>query len=173
MQTFGRKRSDIIYKVMPALLTALVMLALFYAKGYAPFGGNSLAYHDGTIQYLDFHSYLKDLLTGKSSFGYSFSKTLGGSMVAVITYYLTSPISLLVLLFPKDKLHDFFDIAVLLKFMLASTTCSIFLRNRFEGRINDNIKHVMVSMPQGLRLAYHVEWTGNQAGYCCGLLLFY
>ena len=39
------------------------MLILFWHYGYAPFGGNSMASHDASVQYLDFYSYFKDVLS--------------------------------------------------------------------------------------------------------------
>lgn len=46
-------------------ITFLLMLILFWHYGYAPFGGNSMASHDASVQYLDFYSYFKDVLSGK------------------------------------------------------------------------------------------------------------
>ena len=37
-------------------ITFLLMLILFWHYGYAPFGGNSMASHDASVQYLDFYS---------------------------------------------------------------------------------------------------------------------
>lgn len=47
-------------------ITFLLMLILFWHYGYAPFGGNSMASHDASVQYLDFYSYFKDVLSGKT-----------------------------------------------------------------------------------------------------------
>lgn len=48
-------------------ITFLLMLILFWHYGYAPFGGNSMASHDASVQYLDFYSYFKDVLSGKNN----------------------------------------------------------------------------------------------------------
>lgn len=47
-------------------ITFLLMLILFWHYGYAPFGGNSMASHDASVQYLDFYSYFKDVLSEKT-----------------------------------------------------------------------------------------------------------
>lgn len=70
-------------------ITFLLMLILFWHYGYAPFGGNSMASHDASVQYLDFYSYFKDVLSGKNNITYTFSKTLGGNNIGVFSYYLT------------------------------------------------------------------------------------
>lgn len=69
-------------------VTLLTLLLLFWHYGYAPFGDNSLASHDAGIQYLNFYSYFKDVLSGKNSLTYTFSKTLGGNCIGVFSYYL-------------------------------------------------------------------------------------
>ena len=119
-------------------LTFAVLLFLFIIYGYAPFGNYSLATDDASIQYLDFYAYFKDVLAQKNSIFYTFGKTLGGTNIAVFSYYLSSPFMLLSIFFPKENLHAFFDILVLLKLSLASLTFSIFLVNRFEKYLSGN-----------------------------------
>lgn len=85
-------------------ITFLLMLILFWHYGYAPFGGNSMASHDASVQYLDFYSYFKDVLSGKNNITYTFSKTLGGNNIGVFSYYLTSPFMLLCVF---SKRHSF------------------------------------------------------------------
>ena len=48
-----------------------ILLTLFKVMGFAPFGMRSLAWTDADIQYLDFFSYLKDVLRGENSIFYS------------------------------------------------------------------------------------------------------
>ena len=116
------------------------MLILFCVKGYAPFGGKSLAWKDANIQYFDFYAYFRDVLHGKNSISYTFSKTLGGTNAAVFSYYLSSPLMLLILFFDNEHLSTFFDMLVTLRLMLAATTFLIFLRGRFAGRWSDGWK---------------------------------
>ena len=109
------------------------MLILYRLGGFAPFGTLSLAWMDANIQYLDFFSYLKDVLAGNNDIAYTFSKSLGGSNVAVFSYYLSSPLNLLVVFFDKAELHTFFDLLAALKLSLAAFTFSVFLSNYFES----------------------------------------
>lgn len=81
-------------------LTFAVLLILFITCGYAPFGNKSLAVDDASIQYLDFYAYFKDVLAQKNSIFYTFGKTLGGTNIAVFSYYLSSPFMLLSVFFP-------------------------------------------------------------------------
>lgn len=115
-----------------ALCTGLLALIVCWLGKYEPFGSRDIVSADAKIQYIDLFAYLKDVLTGKQSVEYSFSKTLGGGMIAVFAYYLASPFNLIILFFKKENLYSFYTIVWILKMMCASTTCAIFLLNRFR-----------------------------------------
>ncbi len=116
------------------VFVAAIMLLLFAINGYAPFGASSLACNDARIQYIDFFLYLKDVFGGQNSIVYTFSKMLGGSAVSLYSYYLASPLNLLLVFFPKTRILDFFDLLVLLKSSLAAAAFAIFLSCRFPKK---------------------------------------
>lgn len=133
----SRKRIIIL---VAGIITAIIMGALFFSQQFAPFGTNSLAWNDANIQYLDFYAYYKDVIAGDNSILYTFSKTLGGTNIAVFSYYLSSPFMLLALLFHKSQLNALFDLNVLLKLALAAMTFSYFLLQRLEKYITSRLK---------------------------------
>lgn len=128
--------------LISGFLTSIVMLVTLYLLKYAPFGGRALTYMDADIQYLDFYQYYKDVLCGENSLLYTFGKTLGGSNIAVFSYYLSSPFCLLLPFFSKTNLHNFFDIVVTLKLALASMTCCYFLLKRFSEQIQERLHYI-------------------------------
>lgn len=65
--------------LLSGILTAGILLFLFVALRYAPFGSRTLATMDANIQYLDFFAYFKNVLQGKDRISYSFGKALGGN----------------------------------------------------------------------------------------------
>ena len=139
------------------------MFLLLLSQGYAPFGNNTLAWRDADIQYLDFYAYYKDVLEGHNNLSYSFSKTLGGTNVAVFSYYLASPFCLLVLLFDKADLQSFFDIVVVLKLTLSAMTCCYYLLKRFETVIRRKYQWILIvllSMGYGLS-QYNIAQSSN------------
>ncbi len=139
MKTSLRKTSDKLRVPFLCLLAAgivtIVLTGLYWWKGYAPFGNNSLVCMDAEIQYLDFFAYLKDVLSGKSSIAYVSGKMLGGTGIALFSYYLSSPFNLLVVFFEKQSLHSFFDLVVLLKLAAAAATFCYFIQKRFSGTV--------------------------------------
>lgn len=115
-----------------AVLVFAVVMLLYCSLSFAPFGTKSLAWMDANIQYLDFFAYLKDVLSGENSVLYTFGKVLGGTNIAVFSYYLSSPFNLLVLLFDKADLHSFLDITVALKLAAAAAAFAYYLCVRFD-----------------------------------------
>lgn len=144
-----KEKSKIIF--LSGLITLLIILCIYALNGFAPFGTKTLAVMDANIQYIDFFSYLKDVIAGKNSITYSFGKTLGGSNVAVFSYYLSSPFNLLLLFFSNANLYTFFNIVVALKLTLASIAFAYFVTNRFEASYKDNsILFILLSCGYGL-----------------------
>ena len=116
-----------------SLLSALAIVILFFAiGGFAPFGNRSLTYNDGESQVLDLLCWFKDVLSGKSSIDFTFTKQLGGSNFAVFSYYLASPLNLLAVFFDKSQMPLFVNILFMLKVSLASIFADYYLFRRFR-----------------------------------------
>lgn len=116
-------------------IVAVILLVLFAVLRMAPFGDSTLAISDANIQYIDFFAWFHDVLHGKNNISYTFGKTLGGTNIAVYSYYLASPLNLFVYFFKKTQLQTFFDLMVLIKLSLASATCGIWLNRRFGNQL--------------------------------------
>ena len=141
-----------------AATTLLAFLLVLVLTRCAPFGDNTLVCHDAYYQYLDYFGYLKDLLSGKTSPGYSFSIGMGQSDFAFFFYYLCSPVNLLLLLFDKAHMHDFFNIAVSVKLAIAAGTMAYYLRKRF-ARL-DGLYVYILAMGYGL-MQYNIAQSSN------------
>ena len=102
-------------------------IILFLLKIW-PFGDASLAFWDANSQYVDFLSYLKDVLEGRQSWTYSFSRTLGGGTLTLLGYYLFSPFNLLVLFFEKAQMAEAFTLIYVIKLCFAGVTCRYYLK---------------------------------------------
>lgn len=152
-----------LYLVLPSLLTILILLAIFIYYGFAPFGNRSLATVDANIQYLDFYAYFKNVIQGKDSFIYSFNKGLGGNVIAVYSYYLSSPFVLLSLLFKQEDLYSYYNICVLLKLSLSAFTLAYYLYKRFNLNLNNNIHKIFLIVSSlGYSLGnYNIQQSNN------------
>ncbi|MDD6174168.1 MAG: YfhO family protein [Firmicutes bacterium] len=113
------------------LLPPAVLLAVYASFGIAPFGEKSLLIMDLSDQYVEFYANLRHMGQNGDIF-FSWGKAMGGNYTGVFAYYLSSPFSFLVLLFPQEKITTALLVMNLLKIGCAGLSCSLFLRRRFE-----------------------------------------
>ena len=131
MRTKNSKRY-ILWGLAAAVLSMLAVVVCFWKLGVYPFGEYSVLTNDCYIQYVDFFRYLKEVMAGNAHIGYSFSKSLGGSLVALFGYYLSSPFNLLLFFLEESQLEAFIWITTILKVCLCGFTFSLFISRRLE-----------------------------------------
>ena len=141
-----------------SLVLVITVIAL-WRGGYEPFGDFSLMFGDGAIQYRYFFSYFKDVLQGKNSINYSFSIGLGQTGIGILSYYLMSPVNLLVLFFEKSDINIFSDLIVVMKLCLAAASMAIYLQYRYNGKI-PLLFQVLLSASWGL-MQFSMEQLEN------------
>lgn len=109
------------------LLPIGIMLAVYAILGIYPFGARTILTLDMNAQYIYFFEQLRDVFLGNGSFLYTFERALGGEFFGFYTYYLASPLSLIIVLFPKKMITEAVMIMMLLKCGLSGFTFSIYL----------------------------------------------
>ncbi len=122
----------IMWGLFAAVLSMFAVIICFWKLGIYPFGEYSVLTNDCYIQYVDFFHYLKEVMAGNAHIGYSFSKSLGGSLVALFGYYLSSPFNLLLFFVEENQLEFFVLITTILKVGLCGFTFSLFISHRLE-----------------------------------------
>ncbi|MBR2179132.1 MAG: YfhO family protein [Selenomonadaceae bacterium] len=140
-------------------LTVLLLIGLMLWSKFAPFGNLSFVAGDGEIQYIDLFAYLRHFFLDGVSATFSFDKSLGGNMWAIMTYYLFSPLNILIVFFPQEELHSFYDLLVVLKLSLSAATMSYYLEQRFEHKL-DTFVTILLSVGFGL-MNYNVQQMVN------------
>ena len=126
------KKESMIACVSSCVLTALILLLAFVLLGFIPLGKDALLYKDGQQQMVDLYCWFKDVLSGKSSIDYTFTKYLGGSNFAVFSYYLSSPLNILLVFFDKTQVPLFINVLYIVKASLASAFACFYLCRRFR-----------------------------------------
>lgn len=102
------------------IIPVALMGGYFAYRSMAPFGSSSILTVDLGQQYIDFYSYFRStVLSHPDTFFYSFSKDLGGDMVGIFSYYLMSPLNLIILFFPGKTLSVGVLVITLMKYGLA------------------------------------------------------
>lgn len=108
-------------------LTGLVLLIIAVLMTLFPFGHHLLFPGDLASQYTPFLNLLKQSLSHPSDIIYSFQNGLGSSNLSLISYYLTSPFNLILLLIPSRFLFEGVLGLIALKIVLASGSMSYYL----------------------------------------------
>ena len=103
------------------LIPAVLIYMMYFAREIHPFGDGCVLVLDLNGQYVWFFEALRNFVHGDADLLYSFSRALGGEFLGIYAYYLASPLSFLVCLFPEDRMLE----ALLALFMLKASLCGL------------------------------------------------
>lgn len=93
----------------------LLLLIVYAALQIFPFGDKSILTLDMRAQYIFYFEQIRDVLTGKASLIYTFERTLGGEFLGYYAYYIASPLSWIVALFPERLIVEAVTFIMILK----------------------------------------------------------
>ena len=145
-------------------LLPFVLMGLAYALWLTyPFGPGSVLVLDLNGQYVYFFEGLRDLVYGNGSVLYSFSRAMGGEFMGMYAYYLASPLSYLVALFPKENITEALYLMFILKTGLSGLTMGIY-RERIAktGKMTTVIFSVMYALSSfAVVMQHNTMWTDN------------
>lgn len=154
MRAFIKKN----YIYIATFLVPVFILVLVYAiRRVYPFGENSVLVLDLNAQYVYYYEAFRDAFFNGKSLLYSFSRTLGGEMVGIYAYYLASPFSFILLLFPKIYMTEAVLCMILLKVGTAAVTFAIYLK---QSRNASNYPMLIFSLMYSL-MSYMIIQTMN------------
>lgn len=114
--------------IIPILLLNFILIIKFgFSKLY-----NQFIVEDLSSQYISLMNWFSNVLHGDESLFYSFSKGIGGNMFSTFTYYLSSPLNLILLFFRSENVVIAIYLLINIKIGLSSLTMFIYLRNKFK-----------------------------------------
>lgn len=151
------KIKKICYYLIAFFLPALLMVLIYSTVGIYPFGKNSLLTIDLAGQYIAFFNTFKDILSGTCGLFYSFSKTLGGNLYGLLTYYLMSPLNLIIYFFDKFSIPEAIFLINIIKIGLSGLTSYIYFNKTFKNRNNTSL---LFSVIYSL-MAYNIIYSQN------------
>ena len=122
------------YLLLCMLIPAVLMYLIYLAKEIYPFGNGCVLVLDLNGQYVWFFEALRKFVQGDASLLYSFSRALGGEFLGIYAYYLASPLSYLVCLFPEDQMLEALLALFLLKTALCGGTFGFYMHRTFKER---------------------------------------
>ncbi|WP_033613919.1 YfhO family protein [Lactiplantibacillus fabifermentans] len=113
-------------------LTLLVLVTVFSYQQITPFGDHNFLISDMGTQYLSFFTSYRHALIYHNFQFYSFSQSLGGSLVPTVAYYLMSPFNLIVLGFSAADLPIAITIILMSKITAIGFTMTYWLQRHFH-----------------------------------------
>ncbi len=123
-------KRDRSYLIWSFLIPFTFMLLIYALDGVFPFGNNSVLVLDLNGQYVGFYEALRAFVYGDGSLLYSFSRSLGGEMMGIYAYYLASPLSYIVALFPEAYMTEALLFIFILKAGLCGLTFGIYMHRQ-------------------------------------------
>ncbi len=126
-QRISSIKSEYGYLGLAALIPAIIFFLIYLARGLYPFGSGTVLVLDLNGQYVYFFEALRDAVLDGGSLLYSWSRSLGGEFIGMYAYYIASPLSYLICLFPVDKTQEFLLIMFMIKAAICGTTMGFYL----------------------------------------------
>lgn len=150
------KKKKIVYQICSFLIPFILFLIILLSRND---NFQSLLISDANEQYSYLFQYLKNILDGKESLFYSFSKGLGGSMFGTFFYYLASPINLFLLFISKNQVLDFLGFVMIFKMSLSGFTMFYYLKNKNKHDfINFVLSLSYAFMSYNMMYYFNVMW---------------
>ncbi len=145
--------------ILSFLLPLLTLICMMVYLGVTPFGDNSLLIIDGLHQYMPFFSVLYDKLRGGESLFYTFRTGLGINFLSLFSYYLSSPLNLIIVFFKRSQLNMVVSFLIVLKLSLSGLFASICLTAKSR---KPDLHVVAISVAYAL--------NGYMVGYCWNVM---
>ncbi len=109
------------------LLPALILLISYFIFGVWPFGEESVLSLDLNGQYVYYYDHMYDVLAGRESIFYSWSRNLSGEWMGIMGYYLGSPFNFIVWAFPRTAILEGLLTMMCVKVGAIGLCCSVYL----------------------------------------------
>ncbi len=129
---FRDKINEYGYLSVAALIPAVIFFLIYLARGLYPFGDGTVLVLDLNGQYVYFFEALRNKVLEGGSLLYSWSRALGGEFLGMYAYYIASPLSYLICLFPKERTQEFLLLMFMIKAALCGTTMGFYLHKHSE-----------------------------------------
>ena len=146
--TFSLIKREYSYLLYCFLIPVVLYFITYLSMGLHPFGNGSVLVLDLNGQYVYFYEALRNAVLGDTSLLYSFARQLGGEFLGIYAYYVASPFSYIVCLFPQSRILEALLCIFLLKAGISGFTMGFYLHKTSHrlNRTNIIICSVMYSM---------------------------
>ncbi|MCR5250873.1 MAG: YfhO family protein [Lachnospiraceae bacterium] len=147
------EKNHFLHAAVAALAAALFFVIFLIVCGIVPFGERSWTVLDMKMQYLDFYSYYKTVLAGKNDLFYAPAMTLGSGAIGFFSYYLSSPLLLLLAFFKRTQLPAAVTLLTGIKCMFTAASCEFMLSDYIRKR-SERKDRMPFTLPFSLAYAF-------------------
>lgn len=164
-----RINNEICKKHMACSITFIILFILWigimlYMK-YAPFGSDSMLQNDAIHQYYPLFAQYRDRLRLGSGIFYSSGGGLGFNFYVLWTYYLSSPMNLLLVFCPVSQIDSAMNLLIVVKIIFAGSAFAYYLECR-SGQ--SNLKIIPFALGYALSTyilgySYNIMWMDSLA----------
>ena len=131
-KTFKEKVYEQRFIILAFCVPFLIMGIAFASYKVYPFGDQQILVTDFWQQYYPFYYNFQSKLQEGSSMLWSWGTGLGTNYIALISYYLASPMNLLLFFIPSEYLREALTVFLMAKVGCAGMFTAILLRNIFK-----------------------------------------
>ncbi|WP_105955953.1 YfhO family protein [Apilactobacillus quenuiae] len=121
------------FPLILSFFTPFIIMACYFAyRNMFPFGNGSILTVDLGQQYVDFFAFYRRTILNLNihNFFYSFSNGYGGEMIGIWSYYLMSPLNLIIAILPKGFMNGSLLLITLLKYGLSGLSFGYMLNKK-------------------------------------------
>ncbi len=130
-----KKKQKLFIYLAAFILPAVIALIGLISGGFAPFGNKDVLTSGGMESYIPYFNELYDRVHNGTFLAFNETNGQGYDFTTIFTYYLSDPLNLIILLFPKASMLSVLNILYMLKLGLAGLLFSVFLCHRHEREL--------------------------------------
>ena len=145
------------YLIGAFVIPFLILEIIAVIQQIQPFGTQSFLIVDALHQYLPFFADYQEKLQSADSLFYSFHGGLGYNFWGLWAYYLSSPLNLIIIFFPKDMLNMVLSHLFVIKIALCCFTAAFYF---YKKRGKEEFSIITFGMAYGLS-SYIVGYSWN------------
>ena len=144
-------------------ISLFIICLIFIIKKVVPFGNNTLLDSDFYYQYSVMLAEIRDRILSNSDKIYSFRSGLGLPLYRNFINYISSPINIISIFFPRDRFMMSFSFIIGLKVVLSSCFMLWYLNSRKEKNSFSNIPFAILYAFSGYFSNYFINimWTDS------------
>lgn len=120
------------YYILAFLIPFLAVFIANISMGVYPFGERGVNVIDSFHQYAPFFSEFYDKIIHGESLFYSWNGGMGINFWSIVAYYLSSPLNIIVLLFPRAYLLEAFALIIMLKIALSGLSFAYYIGKHYR-----------------------------------------